>query len=80
MAGFEALVRWNHPERGFLTPDQIIPVAEETGLIVELDRTILFEACKFMSSWISLYPNAKDLFLTVNLSPSQLSKPELAEA
>ncbi|WP_421901478.1 EAL domain-containing protein [Maridesulfovibrio sp.] len=79
LAGFEALVRWNHPERGFLTPDQIIPVAEETGLIVELDRIILFEACRFMSSWIRRYPNASDLFLTANLSPSQLSKPDLAE-
>ncbi|TIH20142.1 EAL domain-containing protein [Marinifilum sp. JC120] len=80
LAGFEALVRWNHPERGFLTPDQIIPVAEETGLIVELDRIILFEACKYMSSWIKDYPNASDLFLTANLSPSQLSKPDLADA
>lgn len=80
LAGFEALVRWNHPERGFLTPDQIIPVAEETGLIVALDRTILFEACKFMSLWVKHYPNTDDLFLAVNLSPSQLSKPDLADA
>jgi len=80
LAGFEALVRWNHPERGFLTPDQIIPVAEETGLIVELDRVILFEACKFMASWLKCYPNIEDFFLTANLSPSQLSKPDLAEA
>lgn len=80
LAGFEALVRWNHPERGFLTPDQIIPVAEETGLIVELDRMILFEACKFMALWLKRYPNIEDLFLTANLSPSQLSKPDLAQA
>ncbi|NDV26408.1 EAL domain-containing protein [Desulfovibrio sp. JC010] len=80
LAGFEALVRWNHPERGFLTPDQIIPVAEETGLIVELDRVILFDACRAMAAWIKNFPNTEDLFLTVNLSPSQLSKPDLAEA
>ncbi|WP_415714814.1 EAL domain-containing protein [Maridesulfovibrio sp.] len=80
LAGFEALVRWNHPERGFLTPDQIIPVAEETGLIVELDRVILFDACRAMSSWMRNYKNTQDLFLTVNLSPSQLSKPDLADA
>lgn len=80
LAGFEALVRWNHPERGFLTPDQIIPVAEETGLIVELDRIILFEACRAMAAWSRNFPNTDDLFLTVNLSPSQLSKPDLADA
>ncbi|WP_419780142.1 EAL domain-containing protein [Maridesulfovibrio sp.] len=80
LAGFEALVRWNHPERGFLTPDQIIPVAEETGLIVELDRVILFEACRAMAAWSRNFPNIDDLFLTVNLSPSQLSKPDLADA
>ncbi|WP_320007763.1 EAL domain-containing protein [Maridesulfovibrio sp.] len=80
LAGFEALVRWNHPERGFLTPDQIIPVAEETGLIVELDRVILFEACRAMARWTRTYSNIEDLFLAVNLSPSQLSKPDLADA
>ncbi|WP_320169290.1 EAL domain-containing protein [Maridesulfovibrio sp.] len=80
LAGFEALVRWNHPERGFLTPNHIIPVAEETGLIVELDRLILLEACKSLSQWMRLYPGTDDLFLTANLSPSQLSKPDLAES
>ncbi|CCO25067.1 EAL domain-containing protein [Maridesulfovibrio hydrothermalis] len=80
LAGFEALVRWNHPQRGFLTPDQIIPVAEETGLIVELDRMVMLEACHCLSSWLKRHPAASDLFLTVNLSPSQLSKPDLAEA
>ncbi|WP_319759337.1 EAL domain-containing protein [Maridesulfovibrio sp.] len=80
LAGFEALVRWNHPDRGFLTPAHIIPVAEETGLIVELDRSILYEACRVMASWITNFSNADDLFLAVNLSPSQLSKPDLADA
>ncbi|WP_432737139.1 EAL domain-containing protein [Maridesulfovibrio sp. FT414] len=80
LAGFEALVRWNHPERGFLTPNHIIPVAEETGLIVELDRLILLEACHCLSCWMRKFPDTEDLFLTANLSPSQLSKPDLVEA
>ncbi len=80
LAGFEALVRWNHPDRGFLTPNHIIPVAEETGLIVELDRLILMEACQCLSCWMKQYPGSEDLFLTANLSPSQLSKPDLVEA
>lgn len=80
LAGFEALVRWNHPERGFLTPDQIIPVAEETGLIVELDRMIMLEACICLSCWMKKYEGIEDLFLTVNLSPSQLSKPDLVDS
>lgn len=80
LAGFEALVRWNHPDRGFLTPNHIIPVAEETGLIVELDRLILLEACQCLSCWLKRYPGSEDLFLTANLSPSQLSKPDLVDA
>ncbi|WP_027722244.1 EAL domain-containing protein [Maridesulfovibrio zosterae] len=80
LAGFEALVRWNHPERGFLTPNHIIPVAEETGLIIELDRLILLEACYCLSRWLKEYPDTDDLFLTTNLSPSQLSKKDLADS
>ncbi|WP_031480230.1 EAL domain-containing protein [Maridesulfovibrio frigidus] len=80
LAGFEALVRWNHPERGFITPGQIIPVAEETGLIVKLDRLMLLKACRAFSGWLETFPTSQDMFLTVNLSPRQLSKPDLAGA
>ncbi|WP_092159961.1 EAL domain-containing protein [Maridesulfovibrio ferrireducens] len=80
LAGFEALVRWNHPERGFITPEHIIPIAEETGLIVKLDRLMLLKACREFSKWVSTYPSVRDMFLTVNLSPCQLSKPDLADA
>lgn len=49
ISGYEALVRWNHPKRGFITPDKFIPAAEETGFIVELDRWVLKQACRQMA-------------------------------
>ncbi len=80
LAGFEALIRWNHPERGFITPDQIIPIAEETGLIVKLDRLMLQKSCQEFATWLSEYPSSRDMFLTVNLSSGQLSRPDLADS
>ncbi|WP_245805487.1 bifunctional diguanylate cyclase/phosphodiesterase [Desulfovibrio gilichinskyi] len=80
LAGFEALIRWNHPERGFITPDQIIPIAEETGLIVKLDRLMLQKSCHEFAAWLSEYPSSRDMFLTVNLSSGQLSRPDLADS
>lgn len=80
LAGFEALIRWNHPERGFITPDQIIPIAEETGLIVKLDRLMLQKSCHEFAAWLSKYPSSRDMFLTVNLSSGQLSRPDLADS
>ncbi|MDI9902091.1 EAL domain-containing protein [Rhodococcus sp. IEGM 1409] len=64
--GFEALVRWNHPTRGLLSPDQFIGVAEETGLIVPLGIQVLQMACDEAMRWSS------DIFVAVNVSPTQL--------
>jgi diguanylate cyclase (GGDEF)-like protein/PAS domain S-box-containing protein len=71
VCGFEALVRWDHPTRGLLSPLEFIPLAEETGLIVELGRWVVREACAAASRWRSEYP-ALDLGIAVNLSPRQL--------
>ncbi|WP_160011425.1 bifunctional diguanylate cyclase/phosphodiesterase [Rhizobium sp. 18055] len=65
LGGFEALIRWNHPERGLIPPMDFIPVAEETGLIVPIGEWVLREACRTAAAW------PKDLKIAVNLSVSQ---------
>ncbi len=79
LAGFEALVRWHHPERGFVSPGAFIPTAEETGLIVPMGRWILQEACQQMYRWHCQFAEAKELMVSVNLSTKQFSQPNLAE-
>ncbi|MBB4369529.1 diguanylate cyclase (GGDEF)-like protein [Bradyrhizobium sp. cir1] len=71
--GFEALVRWRHPSRGLIPPDQFIPLAEETGLIVPLGEFVLRRACADAAGWPS------DLMVAVNLSPIQFKEAELFE-
>ena len=73
LCGFEALVRWRHPDRGLVPPDMFIPIAEEQGLIVELGEWVLREACLAATQWPS------DISIAVNLSPLQLSDPDLGE-
>ena len=70
--GIEALVRWNHPQRGTLTPAQFIPLAEETGLIVSLGRWVLREACRQAQVWQATRTGGAPLTLTVNVSGYQL--------
>jgi diguanylate cyclase (GGDEF)-like protein/PAS domain S-box-containing protein len=65
--GFEALARWNHPVRGFVPPSDFIPIAEESGLIVEMGEWILRQACREAASW------PKPLQIAVNLSPAQFA-------
>ncbi|MCF2522107.1 EAL domain-containing protein [Bradyrhizobium sp. G127] len=69
--GFEALARWVHPVRGFVPPSDFIPLAEESGLIVEMGEWILREACREAASW------PKDLQISVNLSPAQFMHGDL---
>jgi diguanylate cyclase (GGDEF)-like protein len=68
----EALVRWNHPERGVLAAGEFINVAEEAGLIAELGRWVLSEACRQMAEWRAQYP-ALEFVMRVNMSPAQLA-------
>ncbi|HEX4579334.1 MAG TPA: EAL domain-containing protein [Candidatus Dormibacteraeota bacterium] len=72
--GAEALVRWAHPVRGMVGPDEFIPIAEESGLIVPLGRFVLDEACRQLSAWQRTLPS---LHLSVNVSARQLQEPEL---
>ena len=77
LAGFEALVRWNHPRRGLISPADFIPVAEETGLIVPLGRWVLEESCAKIRQWQQKSPCHRALSLSVNLSGRQVSQPDL---
>ncbi|MEL6602096.1 MAG: EAL domain-containing protein [Cyanobacteria bacterium J06614_10] len=79
LAGFEALVRWQHPKQGFVSPASFIPAAEETGLIVPMGSWILEEACGQMVRWQRAYPHAKNMMVSVNLSTKQFNQENLAE-
>jgi diguanylate cyclase (GGDEF)-like protein len=77
--GFEALLRWNHPSRGAVSPAEFIPVAEESGSIFELGAFALTRACQEMADLQRAHPEAGPLVLTVNLSPRQFARQGLAE-
>jgi diguanylate cyclase (GGDEF)-like protein/PAS domain S-box-containing protein len=79
LKGFEALIRWISPELGFISPAQFIPIAEETGLIVQIGEWVLEEACRQMEQWKYLYPQYAHLTIAVNLSGRQIKEPHLIE-
>jgi diguanylate cyclase (GGDEF)-like protein/PAS domain S-box-containing protein len=75
IAGVEALLRWRHPERGLMLPDEFIPLAEETGMILPLGRLVLHEACRQAKRWRGVgYPT---LGISVNISAKQLASRQL---
>jgi diguanylate cyclase (GGDEF)-like protein/PAS domain S-box-containing protein len=78
VAGFEALVRWRHPVRGVLAPGSFLDVAEETGLVVHIDRWVLREACLQLRRWRDLHPGL-ELRMTVNVSARQFAQGGLVE-
>jgi diguanylate cyclase (GGDEF)-like protein len=80
LTGFEALVRWDHPERGLVSPADFIPAAEETGLIVPLDLWVLREACRQMSLWRAKFPADVPWAISVNLSSKHFTQPGLIDA
>jgi len=79
ISGFEALVRWDHPERGRIPPSDFIPVAEETGLIMQIDRWVLRQACLQMRWWQESLPVTKQMKVSVNLSCKQFMQPMIVE-
>ena len=79
VTGFEALVRWRHPTRGLILPSQFIPLAEETGVIRELGRYVLEEACTQAARWGPFHPGSEPLTIAVNLSAQQLQEPSFIE-
>jgi diguanylate cyclase (GGDEF)-like protein len=79
VTGLEALVRWQHPERGLVHPMDFIPVAEETGLIVPIGKWVLAEALRQIAEWQKAHPRKDPLTIGVNLSVKQFSQPDLAD-
>ena len=72
VVGAEALLRWAHPTRGIVAPNDFVPIAEESGLIVPLGRWVLQEACNQLAAWRASEPAARDLHVSVNVSARQL--------
>ncbi|WP_019504957.1 GGDEF domain-containing phosphodiesterase [Pleurocapsa sp. PCC 7319] len=79
LSAFEALVRWKHPTKGYIKPDNFIPLCEETGLIVPLGSWLLREACQTARNWQLKYPDHPPIRMSVNLSGQQFREPHLIE-
>ena len=80
IAGFEALVRWDHPRLGRLNPDDFIPIAEDTGIIFELGAYVLDQAMRQAVRWQKAMPRAEDpLYVSVNISSKQLFRHDLIQ-
>ncbi|NPV86877.1 MAG: EAL domain-containing protein [Anaerolineae bacterium] len=77
LAGFEALIRWQHPQRGVILPMVFVPIAEETNLIVTIGKWVLQQACLQMCDWLVKYPQMKDVVMHVNVSARQFNQPNL---
>lgn len=75
--GFEALVRWQHPQKGLISPTEFISVAEETGAIVAIGKWVLRAACAQMHQWQQQFPVHPPLSISVNISAKQFSEPDL---
>ncbi|MEL7037097.1 MAG: EAL domain-containing protein [Cyanobacteria bacterium J06592_8] len=74
ITGFEALLRWEHPENGFISPAEFIPIAEETGLIIPLGEWVLREACHQLHLWKQKFLSHSSLMMSVNLSSQQFTE------
>jgi EAL domain-containing protein (putative c-di-GMP-specific phosphodiesterase class I) len=80
IVGFEALVRWQHPERGLLHPVAFLPLAQETGFVVEIDRWVWEHAARQVREWQQRFPSTPGLFMSVNMSVTDLSDPGLFQS
>ena len=79
ITGLEALLRWEHPQRGLVQPSEFIPIAEETGLIIRIGRWALNESCRQLHEWQQAHPRDEPLSISVNLSVKQFSQPDLID-
>jgi diguanylate cyclase (GGDEF)-like protein len=79
VCAFEALVRWNHPERGLILPGEFIPIAEKSDLIILLGRWVLRESCRQMAEWNRRFASLRPLTVNVNVSSRQLTDSRLVE-
>jgi diguanylate cyclase (GGDEF)-like protein len=74
LLGFESLVRWQHPQRGMISPAEFIPLAEETGLIIPLSHWVFETACRQMADWCRRWPSARRLRVNVNVAAAQFEQ------
>ncbi|MDX2257121.1 MAG: EAL domain-containing protein [Pseudanabaenaceae cyanobacterium bins.39] len=79
LSGFEALIRWKNPKRGFIPPIDFIPLAEDTGLIVAIGDWVMQNACQQLREWQKEYPEARNLTMSINLASHQIREPDLLE-
>ena len=79
LLGLEALIRWRHPERGLLQPDEFLPLAEQVGLIVPIGRWVLQQACGDATSWLQDRPDLRAPWVSVNVAPTQIEDPGLSD-
>jgi diguanylate cyclase (GGDEF)-like protein/PAS domain S-box-containing protein len=77
--GFEALVRWQHPQRGLISPEEFIPIAEETKMILPLGSSVLSQACRQMKVWQEGFGALAPSLISVNLSSKQFAHPDLVQ-
>jgi EAL domain-containing protein (putative c-di-GMP-specific phosphodiesterase class I) len=77
--GFEALIRWNHPQLGLIYPDSFISIAEETGLIIPITRLVLQEACSDLKSWQEQIQHLQKLTMNINISSKHFLLPSLLD-
>jgi len=78
LIGAEALLRWNHPSRGLVAPNEFIPLAEETGIILPLGKWVLETACRLVASWAH-HDNTSEFTIAVNISARQFQQPDFVE-
>lgn len=78
--GFEALIRWDHPDRGIIPPAEFLPVMEETGLIIQAGQWVMLEACKKAKQWNKKHPELAPFSISVNLSGREFVHPELQDS
>jgi EAL domain-containing protein (putative c-di-GMP-specific phosphodiesterase class I) len=76
---FEALVRWKHPERGLLRPDEFLPLADETGLIIQIDRLVMRKAAAQLVKWQKQFENDPPFGVSVNISGKHITQPDFVE-
>jgi len=79
LLGFEALLRWQHPVRGLLTPDEFLPIAEETGLIIPLGKWVLHELCNQIRYWQTNFSLMPEIKFSINISAAQLHQPDFTQ-
>lgn len=79
LEGFEALVRWRHPNQGIISPAKFIPVAEETGLIIPMGKWIIEEACQRLNTWRNVIQDIEDIHINVNISLHQFMQKDFVD-